>query len=97
MTELEFCFTEKEAERMKKSRYNEEQIIGILREADGQSSIKSVCARHNVSEATFYAWKKKYSGMDVGRRGGSRRSKKRTGGSRIWWLTKPCRSRSSRR
>ena len=62
---LEFCFTGKEAERMKKSRFDQEQIIGILREANGQSSIKSVCAKHHVSEATFYAWKKKYSGMDV--------------------------------
>ena len=50
---------------MKKSRFNEEQIIGIIREADGQSSVKSECAKHNVSEATFYAWKKKYGGMDV--------------------------------
>ena len=65
MTRLEFCFTKKEAEPMKKSRFSEEQVIGILREADGQSSVKSVCAKHNVSEATFYAWKKKYGGMDV--------------------------------
>ena len=49
---------------MKKSRFSEEQIIGILR--DGQaSSVKSVCAKHNVSEPTYYAWKKKYGGMEV--------------------------------
>ena len=48
---------------MKKSRYSEEQVIGILREAQG-SPVKVVCAKHNISEPTYYAWKKKYGGME---------------------------------
>ncbi len=51
---------------MKKKRFSEEQIIGILREADSEMSTKELCAKHNISPATFYAWKRKYGGMDVG-------------------------------
>ena len=50
---------------MKRSRFNEEQIIGILREAEGKESVKTVRAKHNISEAAFYAWRRKYGGMVV--------------------------------
>lgn len=50
---------------MKKSRFNQEQILGILKEAQGDTPIKTVCARHNISDATFYKWRAKYGGMDI--------------------------------
>lgn len=50
---------------MKRSRFSEEQIIGILREARGGGNTRAVCAAHNISEGTYYAWKRKYGGMDV--------------------------------
>ena len=50
---------------MKRSLLSEEQIIGILREGEGPETIRQVCAKHNVSEPTYYAWKRKYGGMDV--------------------------------
>ena len=49
---------------MRRSRFSEEQIIGILREGESGSSVKAVSAKYNISEATYYAWKRKYGGMD---------------------------------
>lgn len=50
---------------MKRSRFSEEQVIGILREAQAGSAVKAVCAAHNISAATYHAWKRKYGGMEV--------------------------------
>ena len=49
---------------MKKNRHSEEQIVGILREAQGGSS-RAVRARHNISAQTLYNWKRKYGAMEV--------------------------------
>ena len=50
---------------MKRSRFTEEQIIGILREQESGQKTADVCRRHGVSEATFYKWKSKFGGLDV--------------------------------
>ena len=50
---------------MRRSRFSEEQIIGILREHEAGASSGEVCRRHAISDATFYKWKAKYGGMEV--------------------------------
>lgn len=50
---------------MKAKRFTEEQIIGILKEADAGAVVLDLCRRHGMSSATFYAWKAKYGGLEV--------------------------------
>ena len=50
---------------MKKSRYTEEQIIGILKQHEAGVKTADVCREHGISAATFYGWKSKYGGMEV--------------------------------
>ena len=48
-----------------KKRFTEEQIISILKEAEAGLSVKELCRKHNISDATFYTWRKKLGGLDV--------------------------------
>ncbi|KZY35977.1 transposase [Roseovarius sp. HI0049] len=50
---------------MKRSRFNEEQIIGILKEHQAGLGAKELCRRHGIRDATFYKWRSKYGGMEV--------------------------------
>ncbi|MEA3117663.1 MAG: putative transposase [Paraburkholderia sp.] len=48
-----------------KKRFNEEQIIGILKEAEAGLKLAVLCRKHGISEATYYNWKAKFGGMTV--------------------------------
>ena len=50
---------------MRKSRFTESQIIGILREVDSGRTGQEVCREHGISEHTLYRWKKKYGEMEA--------------------------------
>ena len=51
---------------MKKSRYTDSQILGILKEHESGVPVSELCREHAISNATFYKWRAKYGGMDVG-------------------------------
>ena len=48
---------------MKKSRFSESQIVGILKEADAGVKVQDIWRKYNISSATYYKWKSKYGGM----------------------------------
>jgi putative transposase len=50
---------------MKRKRFTEEQIIGVLKEHELGAKTADLCRKHGISEATFYNWKSKFGGMDV--------------------------------
>lgn len=50
---------------MKRSRFSEEQIIGVLKEHQAGASAADLCRKHGISDATFYTWRSKYGGMEV--------------------------------
>ena len=50
---------------MKRSRFTEEQIIGILREHEAGIPVADLCRKHGLSSPTFYKWKARFGGMDV--------------------------------
>ncbi len=50
---------------MKRSRFSEVQIIGILKEHEAGMRAPDLCRKHGISDATFYTWRRKYGGMEV--------------------------------
>ena len=62
---MKFALAQDEDQSMKRNRFTEEQIIGILKEHEAGLSVADLCRKHGVSDASIYKWKAKFGGMDV--------------------------------
>ncbi len=51
---------------MRRSRFTQEQIVGVLKEHEAGAATASLCRQHGISEQTFYRWKQKYGGLKQG-------------------------------
>lgn len=52
-------------ETEERSRFNETQVVATLKEKEAGKAVSEICREHGISNATYYAWKSKYSGMDA--------------------------------
>lgn len=50
---------------MKRKRYPEEQIVGVVKRVETGTAVVEICREYGVSEATVHRWKKRYGGMDI--------------------------------
>jgi putative transposase len=62
---LKFVLAHDKDRSMKRSRFSEEQIIGILKEHEAGVSVADLCRKHGVSDASIYKWKAKFGGLEV--------------------------------